>query len=1149
MSENRIVTATYDPSGRSVTEPVYKWNYGNVLKLEEFPEGFLTDVFEVHFSIGSGKSKTAIGTNAAVNIPNICLEKFGTVTAWLFLHDTENDGETRYEIGIPVIARDNLDDEEPTPIEESAITQAIAALNVGVTRAETAQAAAETAQGAAETAQENAEAAADRAEQAAETAAEDAIEAAKPILDGYKNAAESAAASAANSATDANASRSAADVSATAAGVSERNAKASEEAAAGSASDAAGSARTAGTKATQASNYADYASASASSAQASAETATTKAGEASQSASDASGYAAAAETAQGKAEIAQGKAEDAQEAAEAAQAAAETAESNAEASKAAAAASATAAAGSATAAAGSASAASDVKDYLDENYASLSADVSNLNSAFNNLDIEGFEKSEYIDLIASGEATLHDNAYVEYSGNSVVITASSAYHYYSVAVSEGEIYKATGLARWSIRPIMFANANGDRIGMAPSSPSSESPYTVTVEATVPAGATVMYTTANKNGQIEVFRKQTTYTSDYESRISELENDVDTYDGIVIEGFEKENWVSLLGEATYHANAYIEKAGTDISVSSNSNYYYYECDVTEGKKYKSTAISFFDIRHIYANDDGKVLAIYPEERVTTATQVTLESIAPIGATKLYLSNTTARSIEFYTEGIYYKSSEENSTQISVVVNVSATEDTVVSSVVNGKTVKNGFQVFNTTGQPNRAVLPASCSYDDKYLMHNEDDNCPVGLSSGYIGAGHGYSRAFKLTLSGHGKTYADIGSKWINDSQYIRYYYIVRIIDENNLVALGNNVSENEYDTTGWVGGETLTHVEGAVHTDTMTGFTRVQYLLTPIDKNHTKKILLDGIIPVSSDGEYKANEFVDIVDEYDIVNPQDIVQQIIANKPSGGYTENPEINTGDTFLHFSNLYRVLADGTMLLFTTIDNSLNITLGYWGGTQYAQKSPANAFGGALFRYVPKVLPIDSHEFRIPFNMANWNFTANATTEYWEDADNPPDRLLHLFTDGNGKYAAGFAVGYLPIAEGLASVRKNNVSNAMYLYNTKKAYFRLVDSGGTNGNSWTAFKPFQCVCYRKPVIDVADVHTDAYFVPCGDKCYLYADYHAAADDRIKVPAKYVGKPMTVVEKSSNITVYGTVATDEIRIRCATADPMYGYAVIQIG
>lgn len=55
--------------------------------------------------------------------------------------------------------------------------------------------------------------------------------------------------------------------------------------------------------------------------------------------------------------------------------------------------------------------------------------------------------------------------------------------------------------------------------------------------------------------------------------------------------------------------------------------------------------------------------------------------------------------------------------------------------------------------------------------------------------------------------------------------------------------------------------------------------------------------------------------------------------------------------------------------------------------------------------------------------------------------------------------------------------------------------------------------------------------------------------ADDRVKVPAEYVGKKITVLEKSSNVTVYGTIATDEIRIRCATADPMYGYAVIQIG
>ena len=63
------------------------------------------------------------------------------------------------------------------------------------------------------------------------------------------------------------------------------------------------------------------------------------------------------------------------------------------------------------------------------------------------------------------------------------------------------------------------------------------------------------------------------------------------------------------------------------------------------------------------------------------------------------------------------------------------------------------------------------------------------------------------------------------------------------------------------------------------------------------------------------------------------------------------------------------------------------------------------------------------------------------------------------------------------------------------------------------------------------------------------MYIDYHTVCDDRVKVPSEYVGKPMRVLEKSDNVTVYGTITTDEVRVRVSTSSPMYGYAVVEIG
>ena len=166
MADNHIIVAGYAAGGYTKTRPAFQYDYGQELQLQGFPEGMLPASFEMHFSIGMGQAITRIGTNGAVAVPNVCLERFGTVTAWLYLHDSETDGETKYVIEIPVRSRAKTTDQEPTPAEQSVITEAIAALNAGVTAAEAAQGAAETAQGKAEEAQGAAETAQGKAEEA-----------------------------------------------------------------------------------------------------------------------------------------------------------------------------------------------------------------------------------------------------------------------------------------------------------------------------------------------------------------------------------------------------------------------------------------------------------------------------------------------------------------------------------------------------------------------------------------------------------------------------------------------------------------------------------------------------------------------------------------------------------------------------------------------------------------------------------------------------------------------------------------------------------------------------------------------------------------------------------------------------------------------
>ena len=127
------MTVTFNPCGGSKTAPLYQYDYGQELVFEGFD---LPSAFEVHFSNTiEGNSTTQIGSDNTVAIPDAYLTSGASVYAWIFLHSGEDDGETVYYIEIPVMERAKPTNATPTPIQQDAITEAIAALQTAVSAA------------------------------------------------------------------------------------------------------------------------------------------------------------------------------------------------------------------------------------------------------------------------------------------------------------------------------------------------------------------------------------------------------------------------------------------------------------------------------------------------------------------------------------------------------------------------------------------------------------------------------------------------------------------------------------------------------------------------------------------------------------------------------------------------------------------------------------------------------------------------------------------------------------------------------------------------------------------------------------------------------------------------------------------------------
>lgn len=133
--DDNIVVALLSSVHRSVTtKAAYQYSYGMVLKIEGVD---LPGSYEAHISNSAhGTSKTIIGHRDTIKLYDEYFVSGDNIWIWIFLHSGEDDGETVYQIIIPILKRSMIGDEPPTPVEQTAIEEAIASLNSGVERVE-----------------------------------------------------------------------------------------------------------------------------------------------------------------------------------------------------------------------------------------------------------------------------------------------------------------------------------------------------------------------------------------------------------------------------------------------------------------------------------------------------------------------------------------------------------------------------------------------------------------------------------------------------------------------------------------------------------------------------------------------------------------------------------------------------------------------------------------------------------------------------------------------------------------------------------------------------------------------------------------------------------------------------------------------------
>ena len=125
MAEN-ILNVSFAHRHVVVAKGLYQYDYGQKLQIAGIT---LPPNFEVHFcNDGDFSTIPMIGTDYMVDIPDQFLTTGKDIIAYIYHHEGEDDGETIEVVRMPVVKRPVPTDGEPTPAQETAISQAIALL-------------------------------------------------------------------------------------------------------------------------------------------------------------------------------------------------------------------------------------------------------------------------------------------------------------------------------------------------------------------------------------------------------------------------------------------------------------------------------------------------------------------------------------------------------------------------------------------------------------------------------------------------------------------------------------------------------------------------------------------------------------------------------------------------------------------------------------------------------------------------------------------------------------------------------------------------------------------------------------------------------------------------------------------------------------
>lgn len=436
-----------------------------------------------------------------------------------------------------------------------------------------------------------------------------------------------------------------------------------------------------------------------------------------------------------------------------------------------------------------------------------------------------------------------------------------------------------------------------------------------------------------------------------------------------------------------------------------------------------------------------------------------------------------------------------------------------------------------------------------LIHsNGDDATPWRINGTYIGGNHGCTSVIQLGIAEGAVTEADIGSSWKDDADTV--FYIIDVPAPGTARFLSENLASYPF----WkfndrIAGNSLTRIsDGKILPFTESSLTQ----LWPCARISEQKFLADGKTPLRT-GRTVDCEFVDIIEEYDIINPASVLAEVIRNPGRRADFTGPQL---DGVIRNRIIYRISPNASVVISHHATALQPFDLEFMGFIQQALiQKPADSSDVVRY-YIPKAESFEQDGTVYDFRSIQDFDQAPKSPLYFTGEDSPerrtlPDRFVQFLAKPDSarhKNRVGFALGY-SLTNGLTAMSNPawKRKNAGFIHTSSKTYPFALDQ--TVSNPVPAGTTFDCVAYRQYFNpDLQDTATCVFWHTEDDKNIVFIDYHqTVTGDSIRLPQSLVGCRFKVLEKTESISLApeSTIPSGGLKLSC---DSSHGYLVLEV-